>query len=446
MRARLLLPLAVLGVLVACADPSGRAAPDDVSDLADTSLADTSPDSASDASDADAPDGPPDVPRDAPADADAAPPDADPTDTADPDAEPADADPVDVATDVDTEADTMPSDDQLAILSLNLHCLELGGTSFTDHTARFAAIADLVATRGVVAIAVQEACDNGTLNALDALEAALESATGTPWSSTWAFAHVAWEGTAQEAREGVAILARGELVNPGSLTHRAQNGLWRVMAYATVTLDSGPLHLVSVHFDHQHADARLAQAREAAAFPLALFAPSQSVLVAGDFNASATSPAPLAMAAMGYRNLAEGAGREGTRIDHVFAHRGAPFEVVSRSLVFDGASNRVSDHPGVLVLLRPAAVTPAPMTRLVAHVDVGFGKTLSVRGELAPLTWTWGWPVLNTAADRWEAVFTELPEGEPVPFKFLVGDVTWQVGDNAQGQGGQTTELTPTFP
>jgi len=86
------------------------------------------------------------------------------------------------------------------------------------------------------------------------------------------------------------------------------------------------------------------------------------------------------------------------------------------------------------------ASTDSVLTRIVATVDVGFGSTLSVRGDAAPLSWERGWWAWPAASDRWELVLTEVEEG--FAYKTLLDDVTWQTGEDATGV---ETEVRPTF-
>jgi len=325
--------------------------------------------------------------------------------------------------------------DRLAVLSLNLRCLELEGTAFADSTDRFAAIAATVHAEAVDVLALQEVCRRGEIDALEQLRAALASATGDAWQGAFAFAHVAWEGTADEADEGVGLLSRRGLAEPTELVYADPGELRRVALCAT--LDDGTT-VASVHLDHGRDDARLDQARQTASQVLAA-APSLDVVVAGDFNARAGAPAHDVMSSMGYRDASEALAAD--RIDHAFVHRGSRWVAEGSELWF--VDEPVSDHPGVFVALRAADPEPVEVTRIVAHVDVGFGHTLSVRGDAAPLSWDDGWWAWPAAADRWELVLTELDA--PFVYKTLVDDVSWQVGDDVAGEPGVDNETAPSF-
>jgi len=361
----------------------------------------------------------------------------------------------------DLDADTgsaLPTQGQLTVLSLNLHCLKTGGTAYATNGARFAAIAAAVAALQIDVVLAQEVCISATEDARPLLRAALETATGATWSSVDARAHRAWEGTADEAEEHVAIFSRNALTSSSVTDHRVQGSLRRVTLGATTTSSlataSGarvPVRVYTVHLDHDVADARAAQAREVASVamvetdaPLVALdagagAVALPVVVAGDFNARRTDPPPQALAELGFIEASGSAAT--TRIDHVFAHRSAPLVATSAMELFIGAE-AVSDHPGVLVRFAPAAPTPVRLTRIVATGM--YSSPLSLRGDHAPLLWDRGWPAIERAADV-AFVTSELVPGT-FAYKFLRNDVDWQLGANASGVGETDNVSTPSFP
>lgn len=328
-------------------------------------------------------------------------------------------------------------------LSLNLRCFKLDGTSYATNTDRFAAIAAAVATEHVAAIAVQEACKTAVDDAIATLEAALETATGEVWSSAWAFSHIAWEGTLDQADEGVGILARGEIDDVASFAYRAQGGLARVGIAATLAADLGGFRLHCVHLDHEDEAVRIKQAREAAALALTEGDPGLQLLIAGDLNAPEATDPHGAFGAFGFRDLTDPIAA--TRIDHIFAHRGADLNAAGARAIFTGADYAVvSDHPGVLVELSPGTGESVVTTRITAICDVGMGNAIAVRGDTPPLTWDWGWPALPLDANHWRLVLTDLPAA-PFELKVLRNDSDWQTGDNVTGNGGADNETTPIF-
>jgi len=324
---------------------------------------------------------------------------------------------------------------RLALLSLNLHCLKLDGTAFADLDARWEAIAEAVAEGEVDVLALQEVCLAEDVDALAQLEVALEEATGDGWSAAFALAHVAWEGTADEADEGVGLLSRVGLSEPKELAYVDPGELRRVGLLAT--LDDGTT-VTTVHLDYGDEAAREDQARQTASQALAA-SPSLDVVVAGDLNARAGSATYDAFGPMGFR---AGSTEAGAAIDHAFVHRGSRWQVERSEAWFEG-SEAVSDHPGVFVELVAGEPEPVVVTRIVARVDVGFGHSLSVRGDTLPLSWERGWWAWPAAADRWELVLTEVGGG--FVYKTLVDDATWQVGDDVAGSEGVDNEVTPSF-
>ena len=326
----------------------------------------------------------------------------------------------------------------LRVLSLNLHCLDLDGSAYSTNGARFAAIAARIAAERVGAVLLQEACDDGTTDALAVLETEVEARTGDAWTSAFALAHAAWEGTAMAADEGVAILARGALADVETHAHVAQGALRRVTIEAT--LASG-LRVASFHLDHRDGEVRARQAQELAVMPFVGAAPSADVLVGGDLNDREDTPAYDALVDAGFRDASSAL--RSTRIDHVFVHRGASFGAVGATLIFAGDADRVSDHPGVLVSLDPVVPPAITLTTVVARVDVGFGRYLTIRGDAAPLSWDLGLPLAAVAADDWRWATTEL--GTPFELKLLRDDTDWQTGANVVGTPGETHTVTPAF-
>lgn len=340
------------------------------------------------------------------------------------------------------------SGDDVTVLTLNLHCFKLDGTSFASNDERFAAIAAAVADEGVVAIAAQEACENDAEGvAMTRLAAALEAATGATWGTAWTPTHVAWSGTSDEAQEGIGLLVAGaDPADVVTLDYSVQGALARRLLAGTFTTASGDtLRLYSTHLDYETPDIRRAQARQTAMHALVNADAAWGVLIAGDFNALATDDALVDLADAGLTRLSVGSDGDGSQIDHVLAPTPAGFEVVESRLLFTGAAEPVvSDHPGVLVHLRRGAPTASVATRFVATHDAGLGHYLALRGDTPPLGWDLGWPAANTASDRWEALFLGWPGGT-THYKWLYDDGQWEGGDDHALDAGTTGEVAPTF-
>ncbi len=326
------------------------------------------------------------------------------------------------------------------LLSLNLHCFRVDGTVYATNAERFAAIASLAAAREVAVLTLQEACERPGEKAIELLRAALEQQTGVPWTSTWALAHVAWEGTPDEADEGVGLLVRGALSDPGALEHAVQGALRRIAVSATLPPALGSPRVTSVHFEVFEPEARTMQAREVAAAGLVDTDSTYAVIVAGDFNDVEGSATQAAFPAMGY--LAADAGLDPSGIDHVMSHRAAPFRPTLAEQVFLGAQ-AVSDHPGILVRFEPATGDIVTTTRITAESDPGADHFLSLRGDTAPLDWDRGFPM--RAVKPGEHVFVTTEIAAPFAFKALLDDTTWQTGPNVEGVAGAAQVVMPVF-
>ena len=326
------------------------------------------------------------------------------------------------------------------LLTLNLHCLSQDGTPFDTLESRLAHVAEVAVDNDVEVLLLQEVCQTDEVDALAILESALEDQSDAGWSSAFADAHLANEGTADEAREGLAILVKGELTSEETYTYLSQQGLTRVLLAATVTTSSlGTFRVATLHLDHRDEEVRRTQAEESAV--LAFLAEPITVL-AGDLNATPEDPAHNALRRFGF--VDESASLRRDRIDHVFVHRQASLESTGARFLFSGSSPRVSDHPGVLLQVRPLDRSPGEPTRVTARVDVGFGRRLAIRGDAAPLSWDRGLPMINRGPEAWVFVTTEVPTGA-FEFKTLIDDESFQTGPNEVGQGGEASEVTPSF-
>ncbi|MEQ1572005.1 MAG: endonuclease/exonuclease/phosphatase family protein, partial [Myxococcota bacterium] len=261
----------------------------------------------------------------------------------------------------------------------------------------------------------------------------VRDATGVDWSSAWAFAHVGWEGTPDQADEGVAVFAREPLGAVRELAYATPGDLRRVGLVAEL---APGLSLTTVHLDYVDPAAREDQARQTAAFVPVW---GLDAVVAGDLNDRAGSPTHAAFGAMGFVDGT--AALDPERIDHLFVHGAAAWEVQEARLVLTDPA--VSDHPGIVAVLAPRPPPAVGTTRFVAEVDVGFGAWVAVRGDAGPLSWDRGWWAAPTAPDRWELVVPS-PSG-PFAYKALRDEVDWEQGDDHLGEPGVEQRWTPVF-
>ncbi len=90
-----------------------------------------------------------------------------------------------------------------------------------------------------------------------------------------------------------------------------------------------------------------------------------------------------------------------------------------------------------------AAPAKLKLTRIVAHVDVGWGKQLYIRGEGAGLSWEQGIPMLCENDTEWHWVAET--DVCPISFKFLIDDKVWALGENITINAGDVHISEPSF-
>lgn len=83
------------------------------------------------------------------------------------------------------------------------------------------------------------------------------------------------------------------------------------------------------------------------------------------------------------------------------------------------------------------------VTRIIAHVDVGWGNMLYIRGEGAGLSWEQGVPMICNNGTEWHWIAET--EAGPISFKFLVNDEAWAVGENVTINAGDVYISDPIF-
>ncbi|GAB5558698.1 MAG: hypothetical protein SynsKO_03450 [Synoicihabitans sp.] len=85
----------------------------------------------------------------------------------------------------------------------------------------------------------------------------------------------------------------------------------------------------------------------------------------------------------------------------------------------------------------------AKKTLITAKIDIAFGNTLFVRGEGPGLSWDAGVPMNSVDADTWSLEIAGAKS--QVIFKFLVNDITWNIGEDYVVDAGGEVSLIPTF-
>jgi hypothetical protein len=91
----------------------------------------------------------------------------------------------------------------------------------------------------------------------------------------------------------------------------------------------------------------------------------------------------------------------------------------------------------------PAAKPAAEATRIMAHVDVGPGNTLYIRGEGGGLNWDKGVPMACIGGDCWS--WSVKSAAQHITFKVLINDHQWSAGDNLTVAHGHTATFMPSF-
>jgi hypothetical protein len=84
-----------------------------------------------------------------------------------------------------------------------------------------------------------------------------------------------------------------------------------------------------------------------------------------------------------------------------------------------------------------------PLTRIVAHKDVGWGNALYIRGEGDGLSWEKGILMKSQSATEWS--WSSSSAKGSLCFKFLVNDTLWASGENLTIKAGSTWEGSPDF-
>ncbi len=78
-----------------------------------------------------------------------------------------------------------------------------------------------------------------------------------------------------------------------------------------------------------------------------------------------------------------------------------------------------------------------------ALVDVGFGNHLHIRGEGAGLSWDNGQLMACLGSSEWQWTCNDAVR--PIPFKVLINDHIWSVGDDYIAVPGEITLIEPAF-
>lgn len=114
---------------------------------------------------------------------------------------------------------------------------------------------------------------------------------------------------------------------------------------------------------------------------------------------------------------------------------------VKKAAVKKTAVKKVAAKKAVRKAAAPAT-TPAPLTTIVAQIDVGWGNSLYLRGEGGGLSWEKG-TLMDWVDGAWSWSSTTAKSG--VTFKFIINDETWATGDDLSVAAGGTSISAPSF-
>lgn len=83
------------------------------------------------------------------------------------------------------------------------------------------------------------------------------------------------------------------------------------------------------------------------------------------------------------------------------------------------------------------------VTTVVAGIDVGFGNKLFIRGEGPGLSWDQGVLMDCKSSDSW--VWSTKAASRAFPYKLLINDQQWSIGEDHVANAGQQNAVVPAF-
>lgn len=87
--------------------------------------------------------------------------------------------------------------------------------------------------------------------------------------------------------------------------------------------------------------------------------------------------------------------------------------------------------------------TKSCTTKVVINYDVGFGNSLSIRGQGGGLNWNQGAQLKNTKSNEW--VWETGSSCTMIEFKVLINDRYFETGPNHSIKCGSCLQYTPKF-
>ncbi|MFI6480572.1 alpha-amylase family glycosyl hydrolase [Nonomuraea sp. NPDC050663] len=111
----------------------------------------------------------------------------------------------------------------------------------------------------------------------------------------------------------------------------------------------------------------------------------------------------------------------------------------------DAYASNGADYSGVGGQTIDVYPTFPTLTTVRVHKDAGYGNKITIRGSVAPLSWSTGQDCANKAADLWLCTVVGIASGTSLQYKPLLNDTTWSQGGNYTTTGGSTVDVYPTF-
>lgn len=109
----------------------------------------------------------------------------------------------------------------------------------------------------------------------------------------------------------------------------------------------------------------------------------------------------------------------------------------------------LSDHDVAVFTRNTTSVQYIPQHRNVTKIrlkaHVPYGHSLSIRGNVYPLSWEHGRCCRYVGNDLWEFAMERIERGQHFEFKALLDDKQWSLGNNVQAVGGEVITTSVNF-
>src|SRR3954462_14203933 len=98
---------------------------------------------------------------------------------------------------------------------------------------------------------------------------------------------------------------------------------------------------------------------------------------------------------------------------------------------------------GTMIAVVLLWATAADATTIRVHYDTGFGNRITIRGSVAPLSWTTGKDATWTTGNVWGYSWPDSAGDRDL--KPLVNDTKWSIGAIYHVRAATTTDVYPFF-